>query len=322
MNFSQLKQSLDNPKKIYLLEGEDSFFRTRGEELIKNKFLTEPDFNLSNFDGAQIKSNPDFFVSALGMCPFLGDYRIIVVSEWYPTSADFKIADVKRFFNLPLTNTILIINNASKSEQIKKQASVEVVDCKKGDGDLIARYIQSEARKSNLIISRSNCNLISEFCLFDMSKIAVEVEKLIAFCMGEAEITADVINDLVTKETDYKVYEIVTFISEKNNDKAYEILNGMTDPGDRQMLLVSLYYHFRRLLYVSISSETDAEIASRLEVKEYAVKKSREQARKFLPKRLMKITEKLIRYDSGFKSGEIALNQALTNAVFMILTEE
>ena len=46
MNFSELKKSLTTPQKIYLLEGQDAFFRERGVSLLKKAFLIEP--NLQN----------------------------------------------------------------------------------------------------------------------------------------------------------------------------------------------------------------------------------------------------------------------------------
>jgi DNA polymerase III delta subunit len=164
--------------------------------------------------------------------------------------------------------------------------------------------------------------MIAEFCLFDMNKINAEIAKLISYSAGSGEITEDDVENLVQKETDYKIYEVVGFIADKNYDKAYSVLKEMIDDGNGQVLLVSLYYHFRRLLHISLSDKSDAETAELLGVKEFAVKKSRMQARAFSPKRLMRINNKLIEYDEKFKSGEIALNQALLNAVFMILTEE
>lgn len=322
MNFTELKDSLSTVKKIYLLEGEDAFFRTRAEDLIKKKFLLEPDFNLTNIDGATLKSSPDILLDAVSMCPFMSDYRIICISEWYPTASDFKIKGLLDFFNTDLYGTIVIINNEKKSETLKKQKSVELVDCKKGDSALISRYLQAECKKANLIISKTCCDLICEFCLFDMNRISTEIAKLISFAGGGAEITAEMINNMVAKDTDYKIYEVVNFIAEKKYDKAYELLKEMIDDGNSQVLLVSLYYHFRRLLHVSMSNLSNQELASQLGVKEYAVKKAKEQARALTPKRLMKITQKLTEYDSGFKSGVFSLENASFNAVFMILTEE
>ena len=46
MKFSELKKSLlTGAKPIYLIEGEDAFLRNKSLELIKNAFLTFPEFN-------------------------------------------------------------------------------------------------------------------------------------------------------------------------------------------------------------------------------------------------------------------------------------
>ncbi len=322
MNFSELKSSLSDVKKIYLLEGEDAFFRTRGEEMIKKKFLSEPDFNLTNIDASALKTSVDELLNTVSMCPFMSDYRVITINEWYPTLTDFKNKQLSEFFNSEINGTIVIISNKSKCDALKKQKSVCVVDCKKGDIALITKYLQNECKKQNIIISRLSCELLAEFCQFDMNRISMEIAKLISYAAGDFEITEKMINELVAKETDYKVYEAVNFIAEKNYDKAYEVLKEMSDGGSGQMLLVSLYYHFRRLLHVSLSDKPNSELAQLLGVKEYAIKKAKEQARAFSPKRLMRITQKLTEYDAGFKSGVISLDNATFNSVFTILTEK
>lgn len=320
MKFTELKASLENPLKIYLLEGEESFFRDRGVELIKSRFLIEPDLNLTNLNGAALKSDLSPLIAALPVCPFLGDYRVIVVTEWYPTVSDFKNGALSAFFNSDLASTIVVISNKSKCDALKKQKSVTTVDCGRAELSVISRYLQAKAREAQLIISRQNCEMIAEYCNYDMSKINVEIEKLISYCIGNAEIDSEAINLLVVKETDYKIYETVNFIALKQFDKAYSALGELADLGNEQVLLVSLYYHFRRLLLISTSNKSDAQIASLLGVKDYAVKKCRQQARAFSPKTLMSITKALADYDAKFKSGEMGLKQAVDNAAYMIMT--
>lgn len=322
MNFSELKKSLTTPQKIYLLEGQDAFFRERGVSLLKKAFLIEPDFNYTYFEGSALKGDLAKLIDVLQVYPFLSDNRVVVINEWYPTAQDFKNKELKEFFNSPKDTTILIISNQNKCEQLKKHSSVTFVDCKKGDLSIITKFLQSEAKKNNLTISTQNCELLAEFCLYDMTKINCEIQKVISFCLGGNEITKKHIEDLCNKETDYKIYEVVNFIVQKNTDKALQILYEMIDNGEAQMLLVSLYYHFRKLLHVSLSKQPNSVLAEELGTKEYAIVKAREQARAFSAKRLMKITSKLIEYDELFKSGKILLNNATLNAVFMILTEE
>lgn len=321
MLFSQLKSSLTEPKKVYLLEGEESFFHQKGIKLLKDKFVSESDFNFNEFLGSALKTNVDSLIGALSVCPLMSDFRLICVTEWYPTLSELKEKQLHEFFNSELSSTIMVISNKNKCEALKKQSAVEIVDCKRADLDLITKFLQVEAQRSNLSISFSNCSLMAEFCNYDMVKISTEMQKICSFLQEGSEITGSIINQYVTKDTDFKIYEIVNFISQKQFDKAYEVMNEMIDANNQQFLLVSLFSHFRRLLMVSISKDSDSKLAEQLQVKEYAIKKAKEQARFFPAKRLKKINEMLIDYDGKFKMGKIDLKQALDNAVFSIMTE-
>ena len=125
---------------------------------------------------------------------------------------------------------------------------------------------------------------------------------------------------VVTKDADYQIYELAENIANGKTDKAYETLKSMlTKNESEQKLFVSIYYHFRRLFYSLISVASDSELAKSLGVHEYAVKKARQQAKKFTPKRLKGIVDKLAEYDTAFKSGKLTLTDALFNSIFNII---
>ena len=52
MKYTELKNDIqEGAKSIYLLEGDDAYFRMKGEEMIKCAFLQMPELNYSTFDG-------------------------------------------------------------------------------------------------------------------------------------------------------------------------------------------------------------------------------------------------------------------------------
>ena len=71
-------------------------------------------------------------------------------------------------------------------------------------------------------------------------------------------------------------------------------------------ILTPLYNNYRRVLFTAINSGMrDADIASMLGVKEYAIKMCRNQARVFTPKKLKKIVDMLANADRNIKNGTI-----------------
>lgn len=322
MKFEQLKSSLQNEIfPIYLLEGEEDFFRDRGEELIKSAVVSEPILNSASFDGNYIKNYIDELINLLSSCPFMSERRAISVHEWYPTAQELKDKKLKNYFDSPFDTSVLIIVNSKKSDALKKLKSVTLVDCARGSQALITKFIRRNCTKAHMTISDSTCELITEYCLFDMTRINGEIEKLIAYKSGSSEITKDDVNLMVTKSSEYQIYEMVSFIANKDYQSAYKILDYLNAQGDRQMLFVSIYYHFRRMFFAAMSDKSDRELAEDLGVKEYAITMARKQTKSFKPKRLKKIMDKLSALEQGFKSGAFTFDSAFTLAVFNVLCE-
>ncbi|HBK02373.1 MAG TPA: hypothetical protein DDY77_05025, partial [Clostridiales bacterium] len=246
MRFEQLKQSLkEEVFPVYLLEGEDGFFRMRGAELIKNKCLQEPSLNYTKVEGTTLKTGLDSVIADLKVCPFMSEKRIVEVSEWYPTAADLKQKSVKEYFESPSDTSVLIIVNSSSSDALKKQKNVTLVDCKKADEAIICRYIKGQATKAGVNVTQPVCMKIAEYCLNDMTRISKETEKLIDYAYESKEITDEAVELLVAKEVDYKTYEIVEFIARRDFKNAYKVLEDISTPSEKQILFVSLYYQLR-----------------------------------------------------------------------------
>ncbi|MBR1675832.1 MAG: DNA polymerase III subunit delta [Clostridia bacterium] len=319
MKFKELKKSLtENVGQIYLVSGDDAFFVERSVKLICNACLKEPDLNLSSFEGAELKGNTEKLISALVSYPFLSEKRVVIAREYYPNAADLE--KLKGYFASPVETTVFIIANGGASANLAKQKNVIFVDCAKGDESLLSAWIGNEVKKAGIKITVEAVNAIIDFCRSDMTKINGETEKLIAYSYDKGIITEEDVNVLCVKEPDYQMYEITEFIALKNYEKAYSSVMDMIDgAGDGQKVFVSLYNHFRRLLYSSVSSGSDAEVAALLGVKEYSVKMSRRQAAKFSVKRLKYVVDKLSFYDGSFKSGDVEQQDAVWNSILNVL---
>ena len=85
-------------------------------------------------------------------------------------------------------------------------------------------------------------------------------------------------------------------------------------------ILTPLYNNYRRVLFTAINSDKrDADIASALGVKEYAIKMCRNQARVFTPKKLKKIVDMLADADKNIKMGKIKEDTAVKTIIISII---
>ena len=132
---------------IYLFEGEEVYFREKGEALLKSRFLQEPTLDYIAYDGGALKGEKlKTLIDAVNCFPFLSEKRIVRVSEFYPTEKEFEgyLADL---FNNPPRDSILIIVNGGKGKTgtaaLAKKPNVTYVDCGKSDEETIKKCEQA-----------------------------------------------------------------------------------------------------------------------------------------------------------------------------------
>lgn len=321
MKFKDLKKSVTNGNMpIYLIEGEDAYLRTSAINILKDAFITFTEFNFDVFEGEQIKLEPDAFFATVSTYPFMAKNRMVVVNEFYPTATELKGKMLKRIFSEDFEPTILVIANVKKHANLEKLERVTTVDCSKLEPAIIVKWIRTEASKENIVVSTETAEKLIDFCRADMTKISAEVAKLIAYVGKNGEITSEAVETLTTKDAEYQVYELAENIAKGKNDKALYLLKDMLSKfTDKQRLFTTVYYHFRKLFYCAISACDNHELAVSLGTEEWSIRKSREQAKNFTPKRLKFINDKLGYLDGAFKSGEVTLDDAIWNSVLNIL---
>ena len=323
MKFRELKKSLATElQAIYLIEGEDAFLRENALRLIKDRGLSQPDLNLTNLTGQDVKEDAELFLTAVQSYPFMSEKRYVVVRDYYPTATELKGKVIKRIFSEPNETTVIVIINSEKCEPLKKLDGVTLVDCAKADASLISSFVRNKALKSGVVVSEDALLMLNEYCSMDLTRINGEVDKLLSFVGDNGEILKEHVELLVNKDTDFEVYKFTEAVAKKDYDKSFEILSDLTQKNqDKQRLFISIYYHFRRLLHACVSKSSVSQLAKDLGVQEFVAKKAKDQSLKFKAKRLKQICDKLSGYDLAFKSGEISVDTALFNSVLNAMME-
>lgn len=322
MKFTEFKNGLATGEfhSVYLLEGEDAFFKKRAVELLKNKFVTEPALNFASFEGVGFTANE--LVASLTSYPFMSEKRITFVSEHNFTKDELK-GDLKTYLDNPPSDSVLIVSVTKPADQLKKFSSVCVVDCSKAEANILVKWIKAECAGENVKIDAETAKNLCEYCLCDMTRIENETLKLISYAGKNGIISQTDIDVLVTRDTEYKIYEMTDYIGKKKFDLALLVITDMLSKGEQpQRLIISIYNYFRRLLHVSINGGDVSELAKLLGIKEYAVKKAKEQARMFKIRGLKKAADTLIEADYAIKNGSIEQNESLWLSVFKIMTEK
>lgn len=320
MNYTDFKKSFDEGKynAVYLFEGEDAFFANRGLSLLKEKLVTEYELNYKVFtDGV----SENELLTSLDSYPFMSEYRITVVKEFYPDKNILK-GKLKTYLDNPYPNSILVIQNTKPCDALKKISTVCVVDCSKADASLLSKWIKSEGLRNGVSFDNEAVNVLIEYCLSDMTRINTETHKLISYAINSGVVTEDDAKMLVSKDTEYKVYELTDYIGKRQFEKALIIINELLSKGEtEQRLIASMYNYFRRLLHVAISDKSNFELATLLGVKEFAVQKLKKQSALFKKKSLKNAVDILSDSDYKIKSGLTGEGTAMWLTLFKIITD-
>ena len=323
MKFTELKDSInEGAQSVYLLEGEDAYFRLKGEEMIKSAFLQLPELNYSTFDGESLKgSGMSALVSALKNYPFMAEKRVIKVTEFYPSESDFE-THIRPFLDeFPPTALLIIVNSAAagkKGVDLKRKKNITFIDCGKSEPETVARWVYISFKRAGIACSAAVAENLAAYCLYNMSRVSVEVQKLIDYKVS-GEITQEEIDFLVYKEADYRIYEMTNAISRRDFTGYCMISNDLKSKNfDEISILNGLFSYFRNLLSAATSPLSDGEYARENGMKEFAVKKNREQALMIGEDSLKKYVGGIYEAISNVKSGLITPASALQNCENMI----
>lgn len=322
MKFTELKDSIkDGAKQVYLLEGEDAYFRLKGEEMIKDAFLQMPELNYSTFEGENLKGVAlNSLVAAVKNYPFMAEKRIVKVTDFYPSESEFDNYLKPLFEDFPQSAILLIVNHGGKKGvDLKRKKSVTFVDCGKAEPESVARWAYISFKRAGIVCSAAACENLAAYCVYNMSRVAVEVQKLIDY-KGSGELTMEEIDDLVYKDADYRIYEMTGAVARRDFTKYCTISADLKSKGfDEISILNGLFSYFRTLLSAMSSTLSDSQYAADNGMKEFAVKKNREQAEMLGANNLKNYVNLIYQSISEVKIGLLTPASALQmceNAIF------
>ncbi len=314
MKFEQLKKSLnENILPAYIIGGEDSFLLYKSLELIENACaITLPDFNkvVFNKEGFNAKD----IITACEVLPIMDDKRLVVVKDYLNAKNEGEKKIVLDYLKNPSKTTCLVFWGAGQNAfYLSMLGQIEYIDCNKLSLPLLVRLAGSMASKAGYKMDAASCNKLIEYCNYNMTKIEVELQKLFAFTEDTKIITSQSIEEIVSKDEEYVIFELTDALSKKDGNKAFLILDNLLyKKNPPTAILAIITNHFRRMFYSSISEYSNSKLASLLGVKEFAIIKAKEQAVKFTKMELKRNYELCLECEYNIKSGKMEGKNAIS----------
>jgi len=316
MKFVELKKSLSNLERAYVIGGDDRFLCYNAlEQIEKTCNLQMADLNKVSLD------NPtaDDIITSANMYPFGDAYRLVVVNDWSPkTAVEQEKKKIEAYLSNPMPTTILVFFNLQDDTFVRKLSSTTYVDCSKLDAGAVNRYVCRMLSASRVEYDDAAANLLSLYCLYDMQRISNEINKLVSYLSDGQKLTIELVKQMVVEDKEYQVYSLAEMIAGNQSQSAIDLVEKLSQRGQTGLLL-ALYNNYRRLLYLAVTRASDVEIANELGIKEFAVKMLKNQLGVFSPRKVKQIVDKLAQYDADIKQGRIKEQIAVRLAVIDIL---
>lgn len=330
MKYVDFKKYTDEngAQPIYLFEGEEVYFREKGEGMLKSRFVSDTTLDYASFDGNALKGDKiKALVDAVNCFPFISEKRFVRVMEFYPTEKEFDYY-LQPLFDAPPQDSILLIVNSGKGKAgtavLAKKNNVTYVDCSRSDEETIKKWIFVTCKRAGVYVDGVTCGKLASYCVYDMSRISKETEKLLGYCEAARieRLTDEIVDGLVYPDSEYKIYELANALARKNYSTYMKVLKDLSARGNNEtMLLSSLASYFRNLYETSLCRGGDKEVATALGVKEFAARKNREQVAKFGKTRVRELYQAVYGAISDVKCGKMAPASALKSVTTKLFFE-
>ena len=271
MKYVELKKHIDDALKgvtkfepIYLIGGGDAYLRQSATAMFKG--LVDPDyadFNLSIVAQGQGVSSA---IDALSLYPVFDERKVVIIPDFPEKVADQDKDLIKGYLKAPNPASIFVVVGDEKSvKDFAKEEKLAYVDCDKLDENMIAfeldTLLKEDPQKS---IEPKALHALVEKTLGDMSRIVCEVKKLKSYS-GDI-ITLQDVEVMVAPDLEFAIYELTGAVSEKQPEKALEILDVFFKQGVRgHTIITMLYGQYRKMLHAELHKATDnGQLASHL----------------------------------------------------------
>ncbi len=270
-------------KPLYLLYGEEGKLREDTVKKLENAAL-DSDGIKDSFEGS---FDADEVVNSANTLSLFGGKRLITIKDsgCFGGSGYEKLID---YFNDPNPDCVMIFNEKKVDKRSKvykafKKAGHEF-ECKKPSVKDIRAYFAKEAKSKGVELDYDALEALTANSEADLAACENEFEKLCCYCMEKKQITADDVENIVTKKTESRIFDLIDSVGFKSPGRAIEILRNMMLMKESPVgVVVALAKQFRTIMqYKFLAGKmSNSEIAKRLGLHPFVVGKAAKQAKNF-----------------------------------------
>ncbi len=310
MNHISENIATQNFEHVYLLYGSEAYMRRNAANKLCDAILPARDtMNRTLYQGKDVREGE--IIDMAETCPMFAERRLIIIRE----SGFFKgttelLPDYMS--NIPEYLTMVFIESeVDKRSRLYKAvvkngyaAEFTTQDEKTLTG-WVGRLLKSEGKQIRVGDARYFLSRTGN----DMGRIALEVDKLVAYTSGRDVITKDDIDALTGQEIENKIFDMVSAVASGEKNKALALYNDLQELKEPPMrILILIERQYRQMLLTSKMNEEHAsngEIAKKVGIPPFVVGRYLNTIKKMSKDELRRGTELCLEMEEQIKNGRI-----------------
>lgn len=239
---------------------------------------------------------------------FLSNCKMVIYNNctFLSKDPDKNIKELKKYFDNSSDNYLIMCNDSlSDKKDIKDLISnnVEVLN------DNVSSELLIKNNLDGCTMDNRTIKYFSDYCLHNNEKILNELDKIKCYKYSEKDknITIEDINNIVLRDYDEDIFDLVNAIANKNKEKAFELYYRISQKEkDSVNIIAGVSSNIRNLYSVKVFKNrkmTQNEMANILGIKPYAVSIAMQNCDNFSTKKLLTLLSTLADIDYKTKSG-------------------
>lgn len=296
--------------RMYLLYGEEAYLKQQMKQKLLKALNPEDDtMNFHHFEGKGIDVRA--LIDLCETMPFFADRRVILVED----SGFFKnkteeLADYLK--TLPdFVYLVFAETDVDKRNRLYKtvKENGHAAEFVRQDEKTLMKWAATVLGKEGKRITQRDVETLLTRTGTDMGNIRMELEKLVSYTLGRDVVTAHDIDEVCTVQTENRIFDMVRAVTERNQKRALELYYDLLTLKEAPMrILFLLAKQFQQMLLILQYQEeglSQQEIASRLGVPSFVVKKLSVCAKAYTVSELSRAVADLVSAEEDVKTGRL-----------------
>lgn len=337
----QLKKSIKEKKfdKLYFLTGSEKYLISHYNGILVEKTAgNEPsDFNFHTFDNAD---DIDQIAVAVNIIPFMEEKNVVNVKNIeLEKLKDNDYNKLLQLVNDIPESSVLIVSLTTAETPARPTAKIKkllesfekngtLVEINKKAPSELSKQLIKWAEKYNCEIKKPTADLIISYCGTDLLSLRNELEKLCAYTLGtisdaekRPEITKEIVEKIVTKNLEAKVFALSDFVLRCNADSAFKQLRQLFYQKEEPIAILSVlaaaYIDLYRVRVATESGKTIDDITKDFDYKrkEFRLRNAQRDGKTMSTADLRKSIDLISRADIQLKSTAQDRHQGLLEEV-------